>query len=153
VAKGDKQDVMRAKKLVKSGAGDPKAPLVRGASGKYSSKDILNQASKAAPKSTSATKPSVASKANAKNKAKVDKYNSPASQAQRAKESLTKNPQALKTKTPEQMTPKQKSAAMAKEQAKAVKNRAAFAKMKAQGAKIGSSPTSGYGKSTKPKGN
>jgi|694.fasta_scaffold132041_3 hypothetical protein len=89
MAKGDKQDVMRAKKLVKSGAGDPKAPLVRGASGKYSSKDILNQASKKAPKSVSATKPSVASKANAKNK------------------------------------------------------------MKAQGAKIGSSATSGYGKKGK----
>jgi hypothetical protein len=91
VAKGDKQDVMRAKKLVKSGLGNPKAPLVRGASGKYSSKDILNKASKKAPKSVSATKPSVASKANAKNKAKA-------------------NPKSM------------------------------------------SSPTSGYGKSTKPKG-
>lgn len=92
MAKGDKQDVARAKKLVKSGLGNPKAPLVRGASGKYSSKDILNQAAKKAPKSVSAKMPSVASKANAKNK------------------------------------------------------------MKAQGAKSMSSPTSGYGKSTKPKG-
>ena len=71
MAKGDKQDVMRAKKLVKSGLGNPKASLARGASGKYSSKDILNQASKKAPKSVSATKPSVASKANAKNKMKA----------------------------------------------------------------------------------
>jgi len=71
MAKGDKQDVMRAKKLVKSGLGNPKAPLARGASGKYSSKDILNQASKAAPKSVSAKMPSVASKANAKNKMKA----------------------------------------------------------------------------------
>jgi len=62
---------MRAKKLVKSGLGNPKAPLARGASGKYSSKDILNQASKAAPKSVSAKMPSVASKANAKNKIKA----------------------------------------------------------------------------------
>lgn len=88
-------------------------------------------------------------KAAATQKAKVAKYNSPASQAQRAKESLTRNPQALKTKTAAQMTPKQKASAMAKEQAKATKNRAAFNKMKAQGAKIGSSATSGYGKTTK----
>jgi hypothetical protein len=47
------------------------------------------------------------------------------------------------------MTPKQKAAAMAKEQAKATKARAAFNKMKAQGAKIGSSPTSGYGRAGK----
>jgi uncharacterized membrane-anchored protein YhcB (DUF1043 family) len=63
-------------------------------------------------------------------KKQVDSYNSPASQAQRAKESLTRNPQALKTKTAAQMTPKQKSAAMAKEQAKANKNRLAFEKKK-----------------------
>jgi hypothetical protein len=88
-------------------------------------------------------------KAAATTKAKISKYNSPASQAQRAKESLTKNPKALSTKTAAQMTPKQKASAMAKEQAKAVKNRAAFAKMKAQGAKIGSSPTSGYGRAGK----
>ena len=71
MAKGDKQDVARAKKLVKSGLGNPKASLARGASGQYSSKDILNQAAKKAPKSVSAKMPSVASKANAKNKVKA----------------------------------------------------------------------------------
>lgn len=71
MAKGDKQDVARAKKLVKSGLGNPKASLARGASGQYSSKDILNQAAKKAPKSVSAKMPSVASKANAKNKMKA----------------------------------------------------------------------------------
>ena len=89
-------------------------------------------------------------------KVKIAKYNSPASQAQRAKESLTRNPKALKTKTADQMTPKQKASAMAKEQAKAVKNRAAFAKaqgaknkMKAQGVKINSSATSNYNRKSK----
>ena len=89
-------------------------------------------------------------KAAAAQKAKVVKYNSPASQAQRAKESLTRNPQALKTKTAAQMTPKQKASAMAKEQAKATKNRAAFNKMKAQGNPATQSGR-GYGV-TKPKG-
>jgi hypothetical protein len=96
-------------------------------------------------------KKDVARAKTAATKAKIAKYNSPASQAQRAKESLTRNPKALKTKTAAQMTPKQKAAAMAKEQAKATKNRAAFAKMKAQGSKAMGGPTSGYGKSTKPK--
>ena len=103
----------------------------------------------AKPKKNSYSERNVASEKAAATKAKIDKYNSPAAQAQRAKQSLTKNPQALKTKTAAEMTPKQKSDAMAKEQAKAVKNRAAFAKMKAQGAKIGSSATSGYGKKGK----
>ena len=80
-------------------------------------------------------------KAAAATKAKISKYNSPASQAQRAKESLTRNSKALSTKTAAQMTPKQKASAMAKEQAKAVKSRAAFAKQKAN-PKIGLSPTS-----------
>jgi hypothetical protein len=71
MAKGDKQDVARAKKLVKSGLGNPKASLARGASGQYSAKDILNQAAKKAPKSVSAKMPSVASKANASNKMKA----------------------------------------------------------------------------------
>lgn len=83
-------------------------------------------------------------------KNKIAKYNSPAAQAQRAKESLTRNPKALSTKTAAQMTPKQKAAAMAKEQAKATKARAAFNKMKTQGNPATQSGR-GYGV-TKPKG-
>ena len=89
-------------------------------------------------------------------KAKMAKYNTAAAQAQRGKESLTRNSKALNTKTAAQMTPKQRAAAIAKEQAKAKKARAAFAKaqgvkgkIKAQGAKALSAPTDRYGKRKK----
>jgi hypothetical protein len=98
----------------------------------------------------SADKKDVArAKAAAATKAKIAKYNSPSAQTQRGKESLTRNPKALRTKTAAQMTPKQKAANMAKEQAKAAKARKAFNKMKAQGPKINTSPTSGYGRAGK----
>ena len=89
-----------------------------------------------------------------KAQAKIAKFNSPAQQVQRGKESMTRNPQALKMKTPEQMTPSQRDSALAKEAKKAAANRAKFNeeankkgaanKLKAQGAKINKTPVDGY---------
>ena len=90
----------------------------------------------------------------AANRAKFNKFNSPAQQAQRAKESMTRNPQALKMKTWDQMTPSQRSSALAKEAKKGEANLAKFNKeankkgaankLKAQGAKMNKTPVDGY---------
>ena len=88
-----------------------------------------------------------------KAQAKIAKFNSPAQQVQRGKESMTRNPQALKMKTWDQMTPSQRSSALAKEAKKAAANRTKFNKeatkrgavnkLKAQGVKINKTPMDG----------